>query len=140
MTEFYKAYLIVAAVPQQLSWSHIRELIPIDSEEERRFYEVQAIKNTWSLYKLREQIKTKVYQQAKKEGQIITKLPLQLPEPEEVFKDTYHFDFLALKVYRDQRELFFPLTTIKIPRWGYKNSHWYPLVKRITNVLRSSLR
>jgi predicted nuclease of restriction endonuclease-like (RecB) superfamily len=105
MTEFYKAYPIVAAVPQQLSWSHIRELIPIDSEEERRFYEVQAIKNTWSLYKLREQIKAKVYQQAKKEGQIITKLPLQLPEPEEVFKDTYHFDFLSLQEGHSEQEL-----------------------------------
>ncbi len=107
MAEFYKAYPIVAAVPQQLSWSHIRELIPIDSEEERRFYEVQTIKNTWSLYKLREQIKAKVYQQVKKEGkvEIVSKLPLQLPEPDEVFKDTYHFDFLSLKEGHSEQDL-----------------------------------
>ena len=107
MTEFYKAYPIGAQVAHQLSWSHFRELIPIKKEEERKFYEVQAIKNNWGRDKLREQIKAKAYQQAKKEGkvEIVSKLPLQLPEPEEVFKDTYHFDFLDLHKGHSEKEL-----------------------------------
>ncbi len=105
MTEFYKAYPIVATVSQQLSWSHYRELIPLPKEEERKFYETQSIKNNWGVHKLRGQIKASTYQQAKKEGQIITKLPLQLPEPDEVFKDTYHFDFLFLKEGHSEQEL-----------------------------------
>ena len=105
MVQFYKAYPIVTPVASQLSWSHYVELIQIDKEEERRFYEVQAIKNTLSKYALREQIKAQAYQQAKKEGQIITKLPLQLPEPEEVFKDTYQFDFLDLQKGHSEQDL-----------------------------------
>jgi predicted nuclease of restriction endonuclease-like (RecB) superfamily len=46
-----------------------------------------------------------LYQQAKKEGQVITKLPLQLPELEEVFKDTYQFDFLGLKEGHNEQDL-----------------------------------
>jgi len=107
MVRFYKAYPIVAQVAPQLSWSHYRELIPIQNEEERRFYEVQAIKNNWGRNKLREKIRTKAYKIAKKEGEIkiTTKLPLHLPEPDEVFKDTYHFDFLGLQEDHSEKDL-----------------------------------
>jgi len=107
MVRFYKAYPIVAQVAPQLSWSHYRELIPIQNEEERRFYEVQAINNNWGRNKLREKIRTKTYKIAKKEGEIkiTTKLPLHLPEPGEVFKDTYHFDFLGLKEDHSEQDL-----------------------------------
>jgi predicted nuclease of restriction endonuclease-like (RecB) superfamily len=105
MVRFYKAYPIVAQVAPQLSWSHYRELIPIKNEEERKFYEIHVIKNNWGRDKLREQIKAKVYQQAKKKGQVVTTLPLQLPEPEEVFKDTYQFDFLGLQKGHSEQDL-----------------------------------
>ena len=105
MVQFYKTYQIVTTVSSQLSWSHYLELIQVEQEEERKFYEVQAIKNNWGVHALRKQIKAKVYQIAKKEGQIITKLPLQLPEPDEVFKDTYHFDFLSLKEGHSEQDL-----------------------------------
>lgn len=105
MVRFYKAYPIVATVSPQLSWSHYREIIPINNDEERRFYEVQTIKNSWGVHALRKQIKDNAYQRAKKEGQIITKLPLQLPEPEEVFKDTYNFGFLGLEEDHSEQDL-----------------------------------
>jgi len=105
MIEFYRAYPISATVSHQLSWSHYRELIPIQKEEERKFYEIHAIKNNLGVHTLRKQIKDKAYQRAKKEGQIITTLPLQLPEPEEVFKDTYHFDFLGLQEGHSEQDL-----------------------------------
>lgn len=107
MVQFYKAYPIVSQVARQLSWSHYAELIFVKNEEERHFYEIQAINNNWGRNKLREQIKLNIYQQAKKDGQIevITKLPLRLPEPEEVFKDTYHFDFLGLEEGHSEQEL-----------------------------------
>lgn len=46
-------------------------------------------------------------QKAKKKGQIapVSKLPLHLPEPEEVFKDTYRFDFLGLKEGHSEQDL-----------------------------------
>jgi predicted nuclease of restriction endonuclease-like (RecB) superfamily len=105
IVQFYKTYPIVLTVSRQLSWSHYVELIQINKEEERNFYEIQIIQNGWSVRTLREQINIQAYQQVKKEGQIITKLPLQLPEPDEVFKDTYHFDFLELQKGHSEKEL-----------------------------------
>jgi len=107
MVQFYKVYPIVAQVARQLSWSHYRELIPIQKEEERKFYEVQAINNNWGRDKLRAQIREETYQKAKKEGKIkiTSKISLQLPEPEEVFKDTYHFDFLGLQEDHSEQDL-----------------------------------
>jgi len=95
----------MATVSPQLSWSHYREIIPIQKEEERKFYEIHAIQNNLGVHTLRKQIKDNAYQRAKKEGQIITTLPLQLPEPEEVFKDTYHFDFLGLQDGHSEHDL-----------------------------------
>jgi predicted nuclease of restriction endonuclease-like (RecB) superfamily len=105
MVQFYKTYPIVSSLTRQLSWTHYAELIYVKNEEERSFYEIQAIKNSWTTKILREQIKNKLFKKAKKEGQIITKLPHQLPEPEEVFKDTYQFDFLGLKEGHSEQEL-----------------------------------
>jgi len=107
MVKFYKAYPIVTQVASQLSWSHYMELIQIDKGEERRFYEVQSIKNAWGRNKLREQIKFKTYQEAKKKGQIetVSKLPLHLPEPEEVFKNSYQFGFLGLQKGHSEKDL-----------------------------------
>ncbi len=105
IVQFYRTYPIVSTLSRQLSWSHYVELIQINKEEERHFYEIQIIQNGWSVRALREQMNIQTYQQAKKEGQIIKRLPLQLPEPEEVFKDTYHFDFLSLQEGHSEQEL-----------------------------------
>jgi len=40
----------------QLSWSHYLKLMRIDNPDERRFYELEAIHNRWSLRELRRQI------------------------------------------------------------------------------------
>ncbi|WP_372367714.1 DUF1016 N-terminal domain-containing protein [Candidatus Uabimicrobium sp. HlEnr_7] len=36
----------------RLSWSHFLELIKIDDELKRSFYEIECIKNNWSVRKL----------------------------------------------------------------------------------------
>lgn len=105
MIQFYKVYPIVSTLSRQLSWSHYVELIQVKEEQERQFYEIQIIQNNWSVRILRKNIRENAFIEAKKEGQITTKLPLQLPEPEEVFKDTYHFDFLGLKEDHSEQDL-----------------------------------
>lgn len=105
MVQFYKTYPIMTTLSSQLSWSHYTELIQIEKDEERRFYESLIINNNLSIRKLRQHIKTQGYHKAKKEGQIITKITPKLPEPEEIFKDTYHFDFLGLKEGHNEHEL-----------------------------------
>ena len=99
MVLFYRTYPIVQTVSGQLNWSHVVGLIYINNKEEREFYEQQIIENGWSVRVLRKEIKNRLYQRITKKGGIVIKkkLPLKPLLPEEVFKDTYHFDFLDLK-------------------------------------------
>jgi len=89
----------------ELSWSHYVSLTQLDDREERRFYEVQAIRSGWSVRELRQNIKSDLYQQAKARGELVTTMPLELPEPSEAFKDVYHWDFLSLSPSYTEREL-----------------------------------
>ena len=48
-------------MPTELSWSHFQELIRVNKEQERKFYEVEAIKGNWGYRELARQINTKLY-------------------------------------------------------------------------------
>ena len=94
IVQFYNAYPIVVTVSQQLSWSHYIELIKLKTEEERKFYEAQSIIEKWSVRELRKRVEDNEYRKIKKTGKVMIKPLLHLPSPEEVFKDTYNFNFL----------------------------------------------
>jgi len=105
---FYRAYPILQTVSAELSWSHYVSLTQLDDREERRFYEVQAIRSGWSVRELRQNIRSDLYQQAKASGELVTTMPLELPEPSEVFKDVYHWDLgdvLSLSPSYTERQL-----------------------------------
>lgn len=107
MVQFYKTYPIVTSLMSQLSWTHYTILITIDDEEERRFYELQTIQNSWSVRQLKNQIKGNLYQRTLKEKKFTTTIffPLMPILPEQVFKDTYNFDFLQLQDGYSERQL-----------------------------------
>ena len=83
----------------RLSFSHIKEIMPIEDPMERFFYELECIKGTWSVRELRRQIDTKLYFRSG-----ISKKPellLQRVEKGDVnavlsVKDAYTLDFLDL--------------------------------------------
>lgn len=106
MILFYRSYPIVQAVPRQLSWTHLVTLLYLHNNEERQFYEQEAISNGWSSRKLEEQIRSKLYLRASKKGGLIIKkkISLEIIFPEQIFKDTYHFDFLDLKKGYDEKD------------------------------------
>ena len=54
--------LSVKSVDFQLSWSHYLKLMRIDKQEERKFYEIEAIENNWSLRELQRQFDTSLYE------------------------------------------------------------------------------
>ncbi|TAE66833.1 MAG: DUF1016 family protein [Bacteroidetes bacterium] len=58
----YKRYPIIQALPGQLSWTHIIELISIDDELERSFYEQQSIIENWGYRELARQKKSALFQ------------------------------------------------------------------------------
>ena len=106
VVHFYREYPIVTALRAQLSWTHYEILISVANKEERQFYESQAIQNSWGTRQLEKQMKKRFYEDAKKRGGMVLKKPLQLVlGPEEIFKDTYNFEFLELKQSHSESEL-----------------------------------
>ena len=59
--QFYLAFPIVATVWRQLSWSHLKEVLPIKNENERNYYINQVILNNLSVRELRKEIKNKSF-------------------------------------------------------------------------------
>ncbi len=45
----------------ELSWSHYLKLMRIDDYKERRFYEIESIKNNWSIRELQRQYDSALY-------------------------------------------------------------------------------
>ncbi|OGY78728.1 MAG: hypothetical protein A3B74_02965 [Candidatus Kerfeldbacteria bacterium RIFCSPHIGHO2_02_FULL_42_14] len=70
IVQFHRTYPIVQAVLGQLSWSHFFALIRLENPEERKFYEVQVVRNRWSSRELEKRMKQKEYDKARKRGKI----------------------------------------------------------------------
>ena len=96
MVQFYRTYPIVTSLMSQLSWTHYTVLITITDNEKRRFYEAHTIQNAWSVRELRKQIQANLLERMKKKGEVVIAPITTIVEPEQVFKDTYSFDFLKL--------------------------------------------
>ena len=105
IVQFYRSYPIVHALHGQLSWTHYRLLNSLHEEEKRQFYEIQTIRNSWSYRELEKRIKSEEYQKTKREGQIVTKVHIPLPVPEDVFKNTYDWDFIELEEKHTEGDL-----------------------------------
>ncbi|SMF44201.1 PDDEXK nuclease domain-containing protein [Desulfovibrio gilichinskyi] len=85
-----------------LSWSHYVVLLTIKSSDERKFYEIEAIENSWSLRELKRQINSSFYErlalsrdkekvrELSEEGQLVS-------SPKDVLKSPYVLEFLGLE-------------------------------------------
>ncbi len=62
MRQFYQAYPIWSALRAELTWTHYRTLMPLDSAERRAFYERMAITGRWSSRELEKQINSMLYE------------------------------------------------------------------------------
>lgn len=83
----------------RLSFTHIRQLLPIDDPFERFFYELECIKGTWSVRELRRQITTNLYFRAgisKKPEQLLEKLVNEDYSLSMTVKDPITLEFLGL--------------------------------------------
>ena len=59
---FYLLYSKSPTLSDQLTWSHIVELLPIKEENKRNYYINEVINNNLSVRQLREEIKSKAYE------------------------------------------------------------------------------
>ena len=85
----------------KLSWSHYVKLSRISDSDERKFYEIEAVKNNWSLRELERQFDSALYTrlslsrdkdkvlELSQKGQIIEK-------PQDLIKDPYILEFIGL--------------------------------------------
>lgn len=104
MRQFYIAYSIPQTLSAEfkLSWSHYLTLMRINDENELRFYEVESIKNNWSLRELKRQLNSALYTRlalSKDKNQILelsTKGQI-IEKPIDVIKDPYVLEFLGLE-------------------------------------------
>ena len=84
-----------------LSWSHYLVLMRIDDINERHFYEIEAVKNDWSLSELKRQFNSALYQRLmlSTDKDKVYALALEgqkVESSKDVVKDPYVFEFLGL--------------------------------------------
>jgi len=105
IAQFYDTYPIVRTVSAQLSWSHYTTLIKINNKQKRDFYESVSLQNSWSVRELRKRVANKEFEKVRKKGEVVVRFKRQLPSPEDVFKESYDWDFLELEKSHGEKEL-----------------------------------
>ncbi|BBO18787.1 conserved hypothetical protein [Candidatus Brocadia pituitae] len=85
----------------QLSWSHYVFLMRLP-EAERKFYEIETIKQNWSLRELERQFNSSLYERLalsrdKKKVRELTEKGHVLAMPQDAIKEPYVLEFLGLK-------------------------------------------
>lgn len=96
---------IVATLSQQLSWSHFKELLPLEKPLQRDFYAEMCKVERWSVRTLRQKVDSMLYERtalSKKPEKLIRQELDALREddrvsPDLVFRDPYFLDFIGLK-------------------------------------------
>ncbi len=86
----------------KLSWTHYLKLLPIENDDERRFYEIECINGNWSVRELQRQFNSALYERLvlsrdKKKIKELSEKGQIIEEPVDVIKDPYVLEFLALK-------------------------------------------
>ena len=85
---------IVSTLSTQLSWSHIVELLPLQTLEAKLFYANEVINENMGIRDLRKTIARKTFERTKIANTQISK---KSKIPQSTFKDPYMFDFLDLQ-------------------------------------------
>ena len=97
----YPIFQTLSGKLERLTWSHFCELIPIDNQLEREFYEIQCQKENWNVRELKRQKKSALFLrlaaskdkkgilQLAKHGQIAQK-------PADIIREPYILEFLKI--------------------------------------------
>jgi len=103
MRSFYNIYSKgqTASDEFNLSWSHYLKLMRIDDDNERKFYEIEAYKNNWSLRELQRQYDSALYTRIalsrdKEKVLELAEKGLVVEKPKDAIKDPYILEFIGL--------------------------------------------
>ncbi|PJR03638.1 PDDEXK nuclease domain-containing protein [Avrilella dinanensis] len=90
-----------ASAKFNLSWSHYLKLMRIEDENERKFYEIEAAKNNWSVRELERQYDSALYTRLvlsrdKDKVKELSEKGLIIEKPKDAIKDPYILEFIGL--------------------------------------------
>jgi predicted nuclease of restriction endonuclease-like (RecB) superfamily len=102
MRKLYLIYPDVQTLSGQLSWSHICELLTIEDENKRAFYEKETLNSSWSFRELKRQLNSSLYERLllssgevnKRKVIEYSKKGQKLDTPSDIVKNPYVFEFL----------------------------------------------
>ena len=103
MRQFYLIYSKTQTPSAEfnLSWSHYLKLMRIDNEDERRYYQIEASENNWSLRELQRQFDSALYERLvlsrdKKGVKELSEKGQVIENPKDTIKDPYILEFIGL--------------------------------------------
>jgi len=100
--QFYRFFPIASALRTQLNWMQYKLLISIDDTDKREYYELEAIKNSWTGRELERQINSSLFERLllsnDKQSVMAVARNQRIPElPQEIIKDPMMLEFLGLE-------------------------------------------
>jgi predicted nuclease of restriction endonuclease-like (RecB) superfamily len=100
--QFYRMFPIANALRSQLSWTHYRFLIRLDSQNKVDFYIAETVKNNWSSRQLERQINSNLFERLLMSNDQDSVLAVankdqQPTDARQIIKDPMYLEFLGLK-------------------------------------------
>lgn len=113
LAEIFPDEPIISSLSQELSWSHIVEILPLKDQLQRDFYAEMSRIERWSVRTLREKIGGMLYERtalSKKPNALIQQELRALREedrltPDLIFRDPYLLDFLGLEDTYSEKDI-----------------------------------
>jgi len=110
MKQFYETYSYLGeklpTLLAEIGWSHNRRIMSLKTPEEREFYLKLCAENNYSFRELERLINTGTFERTMLANEKMPKVVKQLPQNvENIFKDSYIFDFLDLPVPHSEKDL-----------------------------------
>jgi predicted nuclease of restriction endonuclease-like (RecB) superfamily len=108
--KFYLTYRFAKSpISQSLTWTHFLNLMRIENEDERAFYEIETIKNNWSVRELQRQLNSELYTRLslsrdKNKVRELSEKGLIIEQPKDAVKDPYVLEFLGLPEHSSYSE------------------------------------
>jgi len=104
MRLLFLKYPICQTVSGKLSWSHYCELLSIQDDARRNFYEKECIASGWSVRDLKRQMDTSLFERlllsqgnANKEKVLtLVEKGVEIAKPDDIIRDPYVFEFLGI--------------------------------------------
>ena len=105
MRKLYVTYPKFQTLSRKLSWSHYCELLSIEDDDARNFYEKECINSNWSVRELKRQLETSLFERLllsdgeknKEKVYELSKVGQTLAKPDDILKEPYVFEFLGIK-------------------------------------------